>query len=235
MKLNLTDKKLKKFRERCLLEAKRKFGMSEEDAEEFAQEYLLMLTTKGWMQSVGQACIDFARKRFGRTGKYGSSNRKVIPLTFTDLDATWGQNSIERIVRVDPDNSRGLSDFEAFIKNIVGTDRVILVLKYEWGFNNVDLGRVLGVSESRISQLHNTALSAQKERIKKETARENERERQREVQTTLSPEVQNRSALQAESKKKMEIILSKDWEGGGFFKVKEISETLQGSFRINAF
>ncbi len=153
----LEEKEYKKFRKRCLIEAKTKFGMADEDCEEFAQEYLLMLCTKGWRQTVGQACIDFTRKRFGRTRELGYAGRKVIPITFTDLDASRGENAIERIPDTHSEYCRERGDPERTLRDAgvkpKNKQQELIMYLIQEGYQHKEIAKIFNVSASRITQV----------------------------------------------------------------------------------
>lgn len=227
--------KLNNFKKRCIAVGKIKRGLSEQDAEDFAQEYLLMLTIKGWRQTVDQASIDFVRKRFGRTGAFGSISRKVIPITFTDLDVKCGQNASERIIGTDTKHGGDSQSFEESIRGAVRQDRIIFYLIYKWGFTNADIGEILGVSESRISQLHNTALSSQKKRILQEKSRETQRETKQVQSGKIPYGVQERSDSPRTTFKGLEKVFEGKRQRMGSFESKKIQQAICRVFRVKTF
>lgn len=233
--LPLDDKMLDKYKRKCLLTAKRNFSLSKEDAEDFAQEYLLMLTTKKWRQTPDQACIDFIRKCFGRTGEYGAPTRKIIPISLFDIDAEQRINFSTRNSRIGSNNSRECCGLDDIIKDTTGNARIVLVLLYVWGFTYVEIGRVLGVSESRIAQLHSAELYQQKKRIKKETTCKAKRKRQQMQSAALSFKIQTQRPGYGKEAEVLARICEKKGQGVGSIKTKKISEALQRPFRVNSF
>lgn len=234
--MEITEQKLKKFRKRCLIAAEKKFKLNKEDAEEFAQEYLTMLIDKGWSQTIDQGLIDFVRRRIGRTRELGDSGRKMQPITFTDFNALRGEGAIERLIESSSESGGESLRIEECLRNASNDKmRLILGLIYKWGLRHADIGEILGVSESRISQLYRKEMQAQKERIQEETARENERDRQSKSQGSLSQKIQIQSEIQRKAKAELEIVFGKKGERMVFESFEIVSQALFRTFRVNTF
>lgn len=108
--------------------------------------------------------IDFLRKFGYSTGAHISSDLMSQPtrdLSDTPLGEFHKLASDSYELRR-YDESSLLRD-----KRLSQKQRIVLILYYEWGFNLKEIGDVLGVSESRISQVHNKVLHEQKKRIQK--------------------------------------------------------------------
>lgn len=232
--MKLTDSVLNKLRKRAAYVAK-KSGLNEEDIQEFVQDYSLMLVEKGWRQTPDQAFVDYTRKRFGRTRERGDIARKVIPITFTDLDAARGEDASERLVDDDSKYGGRLVAIETIINGAKGNDRIVMLLSAKWGFSHADIGEVLGVSESRISQMYHKAVRAQKARNKKEAARENERKGQQKESGQIPSKIQNRSEIQGEDARQLESLFSENGKRVGFFEIKKIPEEICRPFGVAAF
>lgn len=237
MSKDLSSASLQKFRERACQSAMRK-GFNEQDAEEFAQEYLLMLQTKGWRQTVNQALVDFTRQRLGRPrvpGDAGDAGGKIVPIPMSDFDDAGGENALSRVATVDPRVGERVPRFEELVRGASERGRLIFFLLFKWGFTNADIGEILDVSESRVSQLYSQEVRAQKKRIETASAREGSREGQLSEQSALPRAIQERSEDQGAKAPQLASSHREEGHGLELGEIKEVSQAVPRPFRVNAF
>lgn len=95
-------------------------------------------------QTVDQAVVEYLRAHVGgRKGKPGYEERIAL------------ENAIP-VEKVSPyleaPKSKGNGDFRALIRERRAIERAALILYYEWGMSEAEIGNIFGVSESRVSQ-----------------------------------------------------------------------------------
>jgi DNA-directed RNA polymerase specialized sigma24 family protein len=142
------------------------------DREELSQEVLCrMLEGKNRSSTIDQIVIDALRERTGRKGQPSYDGRKNL----------YYSNSIgPEELQLPSRDHNGVTlddrlDIQRGIDTFRGEERAFLVLRYVWGMNEVEIGNIFGVSESRISQRLTRIQERLSARIKKEAGRERKR------------------------------------------------------------
>lgn len=113
----------------------------------------------------------------------------------------------------DPDKHR--RDFGAFIHScgdLRRDEKIIIMLKYVWGFNYAEIGEVAGYSESRACQKINQIQEEIKGRISPEEFRKPALQESR----TISQQIQARSELPSKTKKELGRICKEKGATMGF-------------------
>jgi len=110
-----------------------------------------------------------------------------------------------------------------------------LILTYEWGFLLKETGDLLGVSESRASQVLAAALQRQKTLISSEGSRITTVKGQRVQQSPVSQEIQKRPSLYQKAIRIMETMGGEANQRVGTRSVSEVSQGLLGTFGCSAF
>jgi len=110
-----------------------------------------------------------------------------------------------------------------------------LILYYEWGFSLKEVGDVVGVSESRASQVLSQALFDQKKRIQEEDSFGEKRSGQPRELDSLPQQIQDEFRILKEVEREMEVILAQDGEGVEQTQEQEISEEIFRTFAIDTF
>lgn len=113
--------------------------------------------------------------------------------------------------------------------------RIVLILYYEWGFNLKDIGDVMGVSESRVSQVLDQAVYAQKARLQAADASLETRERQRKEQEKISREVQERLSLDEKTERLLEKLRTQADNPMVRRAQPQVPQALLESFAVHAF
>lgn len=168
----------------------RKFFLSQEDLEEVYQEYCISFVKYGYERRCEHIVSDYLRQRSGRkgTGSY-------TPLqNFVELkDANSMASEIEHGNHFSGHTGFDVGSrefhFRDRIRNFNKIDRAVMILTYEWGLNEIEVGDIFGVSASRVSQWH---------------AR---------IQKRLSARIAQEARAEAQRKSKMETVLPKEAEG----------------------
>lgn len=114
-------------------------------------------------------------------------------------------------------------------------ERIVLILYYEWGFRLKEIGDLLAVSESRVSQMLDQTLRRQKERIQASDASLEERAGQPEKPRAIPRQVQERPSLYRKANEIVERLRQEDGVGVGQEKIQEVPEDLLGTFAFNTF
>lgn len=105
--------------------------------------------------------IDFLRQFSYRNGIRGSSDIMCSTKRVKfDYEQAIGTDSAELKRFIE---SSLLRD-----KRLSKSDRMVLILYYEWGFSLKEIGDVIGVSEARTSYMLNSALERQKMRLSRD-------------------------------------------------------------------
>ncbi|MDD0853026.1 hypothetical protein HBN50_07955 [Halobacteriovorax sp. GB3] len=110
--------------------------------DDFFQEYrLTILDGRAKSQTLDQFAIDYLRKKLGRNGE---RRQESIVLEYFD------QQSIEF----------PLSSIETnkFISSLIGTERALFILRFQFGFTEAEMAHVFSITPSRISQVLNQIL-----------------------------------------------------------------------------
>jgi len=135
------------------------------DREDISQEVLLrMLEGKNRHSTIDQIVIDALRERAGRKGAPSYERRK-------NLYNSHGQEpgQLETLIgSYDGTNSDDRIDINRIAGFLNGDDRAILLLSCQWGMNEIEIGNLFGVSESRISQRLARISERLSARVKKE-------------------------------------------------------------------
>lgn len=138
------------FRDKFIASA-RKFKLFQ-DAEDLAHDALVKWLGGGGVgQTVDQAMIDSIRSHYGSERASGHEMRKALEQSTVGLKALLLFNSKEPL----PDR---LIDFENLVRSLDRDRRIVLHLYYVWGLSYVEIGRVMGVSGSRVCQMHNEGI-----------------------------------------------------------------------------
>lgn len=118
-------------------------------ATDIAQEVLKKFAAgRGKSQTVDQAVVDVIRSMFGRP-KSVNHEVKLALENARELTPALGN----QVLRVDPREEIDTRiDFERLSKALRFDERVILRLWIDWGLNQEEIGEVIGVTHSRISQ-----------------------------------------------------------------------------------
>lgn len=132
------------LRQRAILSASAK-GFRQQ-SEDIAHDALLRwLEGFGRHQTVDQAVTDAIRGEFGRPGTPGHEQRRNLEQRYECMDGLARLPSRE--VTGDP-----LAEFERIIERLDRGDQTLCRLRFVWGFNEKEIGYLLGVTVSRISQ-----------------------------------------------------------------------------------
>lgn len=183
---------------------KRWRGISDEEISDFGaycvEQWLNGRSPKTSYEYLG---IDYLRSFAHRYGTRGSSDMLSRPPGLRVYSETGdvpqlGADSFE-LRRFN--ESSALRD-----RRLSERERIVLILHYEWGFTLKEIGDLLAVSESRISQMLDQTLSAQKKRISAPDASEAERWRQRKEQAALSRELQKQFRVDEKAQRILEKI-----------------------------
>jgi len=112
------------------------------DIEDDFAQYCLLRYLEGSKATVEQLLVDFLRKNYGRPkGRRNMTIKNTMSLS----------NSEEVLQQVSVNEHN--SDFSKIMDKLEGVERTIAVLHFKWDFTLKEIGEVLDVSESRVSQL----------------------------------------------------------------------------------
>lgn len=201
--MNIDERTAEKFRKRAEYAATR-MGF-ERDREEISQEVLCrMLEGKHQHSTIDQAVIDVIRKRFGRTGTPGYDKKHALAKS---LQAGDGLENLESTIG----NNDGTSlddrlDIKRAIIEFRGRQRAIIVLRFIWGMNEIEIADIFGVTESRVSQWLKGIQGRLSKRAAQESDSEGERENSMEkMGTEKGKEISSRSyqCMEKEEQNKM--------------------------------
>lgn len=146
---------LKLIRKRAVTAAwKLQFG---EQAEDLAQDVLLKVVEgKGASNraSASQRMIDAIRAEYGRLGDAGTAEKQALMLTNRAFieDKTKGGWDAK------------LDDFESLLKGLSRDQRIVIYLRYVWGFGVTEIGQCFGVDSTRICHIRKEALDVMRKR-----------------------------------------------------------------------
>ena len=157
----LDDESIKKFRNRAIKTATAKgYAWA---AEDFAQDFCLQMFEKGWRQTVDQAFIDFQRKMFGRTGECSDSTRQSRRNLQVPGNASKDPETYIRLVDQPEgcaEGSAGRSWVEALESceyregfESLNLKQQLVVFLLSDGWTQKKVGKLIGVTESRICQI----------------------------------------------------------------------------------
>jgi hypothetical protein len=176
--------------------------------------------------------IDYLRSFAHRYGTRGSSDMLSRPPGLRVYSETGGLPQLGA-------NSVELRRFEESSllrdRRLSQRHRIHLILYYEWQFDLKELGDVLGVSESRASQVLTEAVSAQKALIQAGDSSFEERSRQRREQKAVSREIQERFSLDEKTERLLEKIRAQADSPMVRRSEKEIPEALCEPFAVYSF
>lgn len=187
--------------------------------------------------------IDFLRKFALRTGARGGTDALHQPgrVGGEDSESIFENNkqTAEKYRGPDSlDKSKRRGSLGAYLercRDLRLSARLILILRYEWEFTLREIGYVMGVSESRVSQMHDEILRAQKKAQSQKELSEKQKERKSKESRKVSRALQERSRLSAEEKRILAVLCERKRIGMGEGKIEKIPETLQGAFAIRSF
>jgi DNA-directed RNA polymerase specialized sigma24 family protein len=120
------------------------------DAEDLAQDAICTMIehpTAG--RTVDQHVIDAVRKRYGRPGLPGFGARQNLECAIAN-----GAESDARAGEPCPGISPGdRIDLERMLRHLgVGEERAFFLLRYQYGFKEIEIAHLYGLTKSRISQ-----------------------------------------------------------------------------------
>jgi predicted transcriptional regulator len=233
--LNPDDSEIEKLRNRSLITSRR-MGINQ-DSEDIAQEVAIRFIQNGKGQTVQQATIDVIRSVYGSTR--GSRMSGVTGVRRAERFATSLQESREsNLASINP--IEGARFIDAFLSTsrilLSGSKRAIIILVYQWGFSLEEVADLLGVTESRISQVR----SELEERVYKVMARE-ESDASKEVCAGVQAEAPQESAGSREGPEAVARVLfiedqiRSKLELGQDFQVEEIEPFQVESFDEASF
>lgn len=125
-----------------------------EGAEDYAQDALLKtLENPEWKADFRYRVLDAIRTDYGRTGTQRYESRIDFERQkSTDPETLYGP-SFERLGDPQSRNPCELKEFRRFYLGLKRYERVILCLRYRWGFSEIEIAECFGFSESRCSQV----------------------------------------------------------------------------------
>jgi len=138
VKLSIED--YKKLESRVKLVANRYRGVV--DPDDLFQEIMFSFYRKGKPgQTIDQAAIDCLRSMYGRKDTPKCERSRLERNYKQYYDRVYG-----KVTETDS------GDFYRYADLFKGRDRVVMILHFKWGFNNVEIAECFGVSDSRVSQ-----------------------------------------------------------------------------------
>ncbi len=149
-----------------------RMGM-ERESEDFAQEAVEQIW-KGRKAPIRNLFVDFQRERGGRKGLCGYGQRALdgygaVSIQALEEKAGHSLDSIAGVTR--PTMDYGL-DAIKYLRTLWDPKlRCVALLYHQWGFNEIEIGHLFGVTESRVSQWLKAVHSRLSERAKAEVAR----------------------------------------------------------------
>lgn len=211
----MNEKTAARLRKRAVLSAAR-MGFTEQ-SEDFAHDAILeWLEGGGQHQTVDQAVIDAVRRAYGRPGLPGHELRRNLEQRTKSMDALADlpSHSVSR---------DSVHDFERLIQPLGSVDRAIVCLNYVWGFKEIEIAALFGITESRISQ-----------RLSQAVSRIAQRERKRGEPRTLSPD-QEQARREREAAGPMAGLGKEEGYRVSPDEIEKIQEELLGTFGDDAF
>lgn len=187
-----------------------------EIAEDFAQEATFSLS-RGRKASLEQLLIDFLRGYYGSTRHGGKSSRHA----HTSL---YHEDGEEKCTDTDQDAARGdLLDFGELGNALKGNQRIVFHLTHTWGLLRTEVADVLGVSESRVSQVYGQIMRTQKEKLTQRESPEIQGALQPGKPREVSQDLQERSFFHLEKTDFMAAIFTKEGTGMGQEAFRKVS------------
>ena len=128
-------------------------------AQDFAQEVCLKVS-QGRQTTLDNLLTDFLRHYFGDNRAVHQDRveaKREIESRYADLktnDRTPAQEHMSEM------------DFFAHLKGLEVQERAMLVLRFKWDLSLMEIGEVMGVSESRISQQLTATLAKLRKRLR---------------------------------------------------------------------
>lgn len=180
---------------------KKKYGhtLDRFETEEILNEIIVRrLEGKGQHQTIEQSVIDIIRKYNGRTRIDGSNPRGDFEKASEYIDDRVQYSRCDGINKDDRESVNRLS------KHLGRDERMILKLHKDWGLNEIEIGDLFGVSESRISQRIKGIQERLHEKIKREESGF-KRERPAIIQGILSKDEGRFTGMEFLETKAMEI------------------------------
>lgn len=114
-----------------------------DDFTQYAVEHLL----NGRKATMKQLFVDFIRQELGDSRASGDALYKTGAPKKIKQFTLW-----EEYMDKSAEDKHNF-DYNAIVDKLEGPQRTMLVLYYEWGFELKEIGKALGVSESRVSQV----------------------------------------------------------------------------------
>lgn len=211
----MNEKTAARLRKRAVLSAAR-MGFTEQ-SEDFAHDAILeWLEGGGQHQTVDQAVIDAVRRAYGRPGLPGHQLRRNLEQRPKRMDALarLPGHSVNR---------DSVHDFERLIQPLGSVDRAIVCLNYVWGFKEIEIAAIFGITESRISQRLSSAVS-----------RIAQRERKRGQPKALSPN-EEQARREREASGQVESMGEEEKFGISPGALEKVPEELLGTFGEDTF
>ncbi len=146
-----------------------RMGM-ERESEDFAQEVVERIW-QGRKASIGQLYIDFLRERSGRKGERCYGRRAIDGIGAVSIQALEEKagKPLDQLGGVTNSGVDFGLDALGYLKSLWDPKlRCIALLYHKWGFNEVEIGYLFGVTESRVSQWLKSIQSRLSERVKGE-------------------------------------------------------------------
>lgn len=144
----MTDDEIKNIQKKVRYSL-RKFSGNDYGWEDVSQEVITRrLEGKGKHQTVDQTVIDISRSRVGRKGSPGYNERIKIAAA-----KTLEPKAAKKLIA--PADDFRLSDrisVEQMFSCFKGNDRVILILHYKYGYDQVEIAYLYGVTKQYINE-----------------------------------------------------------------------------------
>lgn len=185
----------------------------------------------GEKQTIEQACLDALRKRFGRTGTqryYDNQNTTSI------TDITHEPSFTEHLYHTGISQEDRI-DCSRIETSLVGNRRIAWILYFNYGFHLKEIGHVIGLTESRISQILQDQETKVQSRISKELLQTKQGKNSSKRISKIQGSVSHRSGVQKKSVASSSIMGSTQKQGMAQGAFKEVQEELCRTFRVNTF
>lgn len=103
-----------------------------------------------WRQTVDQAVIEHLRTDTGRKGAPNYEKK----LNFKMGQVSFEESGLDKVLTTkETKRTEDKLDYEALVDNLLPRHRIVTKLYYEWGLLLHEIADILGVTESRASQL----------------------------------------------------------------------------------
>ena len=205
--------------------------ISDQTAEDFSSYYIEVWLTGGGKRDFRWIAIDFFRQHGDRLGARGTGD---------------AMGSLDRRYKTDEETEDPIEQFESqsrrpdeshllCYRQLNSTLRAVMVLTYEWGFTLKEIGHCLGVSESRVSQMHSEAVQVQTRVLRGELLSEEQRKAARILQEKVYRSLQSVERIQRKPEQAVEKIPIEKRKSLAERKVSSVQKTLLGTFRVTVW